>query len=201
MKAYFRMISGYDQVMNRVLEVLKDKGLDQNTVIIFSSDNGYYMGNRGFAGKWTHYDESLRVPLIIYDPRTSTKDVEKTSDKLVLNIDIPSTILNIAGVETPQIHQGKSLLPLIYDEIETWRESFLIEHRMEHDKIPKYVGIHEKRYVYAKYYEQSPPYEYLHDLENDPDQLKNLINDPNYIEVLQNMRSKSESLENEIKNN
>lgn len=202
MRAYFRMISGYDNVMNRVIAALKEKGLDKNTVIIYSSDNGYYMGNRGFAGKWTHYDESLRVPLIIYDPRMSTKDTGKTSDKTALNIDISATILDIAGVSIPQLYQGKSLLPILNnEEIETWRESFLIEHRMENDKIPKYVGIHEQRYVYVNYYEQNPPYEYLHDLQKDPDQLENLKNNPNYIEVLQNMRSKCESLENNIKNN
>jgi arylsulfatase A-like enzyme len=202
MRAYFRMISGYDNVMNRVIAALKEKGLDKNTILIYSSDNGYYMGNRGFAGKWTHYDESLRVPLIIYDPRMLSKDVEKTSDKIALNIDISATILDIAGVSIPQLYQGKSLLPILYnEEIESWRESFLIEHRMEHDKLPKYVGIHEQRYVYVNYYEQNPPYEYLHDLQKDPDQLENFKNNPNYIEILQNMRSKCESLENNIKDN
>lgn len=200
MKAYFRMISGYDQVINRVIEALKKQGFDKNTVIIFSSDNGYYMGNRGFAGKWSHYDESLRVPLIIYDPRTTTKNSYKSSDKIALNIDIPSTILDAAGVEIPQHYQGKSLLPILRnDDTESWRERFFIEHRMNNNKLPKYVGIHENRYVYANYYEQNPPYEYLHDLQKDPDQLKNLINDSSYMEVLRHMRSISKSLESEIK--
>lgn len=202
MRAYFRMISGYDNVMNRVIATLKEKGLDKNTIIIYSADNGYYMGNRGFAGKWTHYDESLRIPLIIYDPRIPTTNSEKTSDKTALNIDISATILDIAGVSIPQLYQGKSLLPILNNEkIETWRDSFLIEHRMEHDKLPKYVGIHEQRYVYINYYEQNPAYEYLHDLQKDPDQLENLKSNPNYTEVLENMRSKCEILENNIKNN
>ncbi len=202
MKAYFRMISGYDNVVKRVIETLKEKGLDKNTVIIYSSDNGYYMGNRGFAGKWTHYDESLRVPLIIYDPRKLTNKTGKTSDKTALNIDISATILDIAGVSIPQLYQGKSLLPILNnEEVEPWRDSFFIEHRMEHDKLPKYVGIHEQRYVYVNYYEQNPPYEYLHDLEKDPDQLENLKNNSNYTEILNSLRSKSENLENSIKNN
>ena len=83
--------------------------------------------------------------------------------------------------------------------IETWRESFLCEHRMEHDKIPKYVGIRGERYVYANYYEQDPPYEYLHDLQKDPNQVENLINNPDYKDVLQNMRSKCDSLEHKLK--
>lgn len=202
MRAYFRMISGYDNVMNRVLTALKEKGLDKNTIIIYSADNGYYMGNRGFAGKWTHYEESLRVPLIIYDPRKPTKNSGKKSDKLALNLDISATILDIAGVTKPKLHQGKSLLPILNnEEVETWRDSFLIEHRMEHDKLPKYVGIHEQRYVYVNYYEQNPPYEYLHDLQKDPLQLENFKNNPKYVKVLQNMRGKCESLENNIKNN
>ena len=200
LRAYFRMISGYDNVMNRVIAALKEKNLDKNTVIIYSSDNGYYMGNRGFAGKWTHYEESLRVPLIIYDPRIPTKATVKKSNKTALNIDIPATILDLAGISVPQHYQGKSLLPILKDEkIETWRDDFLIEHRMEHDKLPKYVGIHGQRYVYANYYEQNPPYEYLHDLQKDPNQLKNLKNNPDYKAVLEKMRSKSENLESSIK--
>ncbi|WP_117885213.1 sulfatase family protein [Aureibaculum luteum] len=196
MKAYYRMISGYDNVMKRVIASLKAKGLDKNTIIIYSSDNGYYMGNRGFAGKWSHYDESLRVPLIIYDPRMPSKDVGQTSNKTALNIDITATILDLSGVTVPQSYQGKSLQPILNnEEISNWRDDFLIEHRMEHKKIPKYVGIHEQRYVYANYYEQNPQYEYLHDLQKDPNQLINFKNDPNYTEVLQRMRKKYQELE------
>lgn len=70
---------------------------------------------------------------------------------------------------------------------------------MEHDKIPKYVGVRGQRYVYANYYEQDPPYEYLHDLQKDPKQLENLLNNFEYKDVLRNMRSKCDSLENKIK--
>ena len=69
MRAYFRMISGIDHVMGRLVSALEKRGLADNTVIIYSADNGYYLGDRGFAGKWTHYEQSLRVPLIIHDPR------------------------------------------------------------------------------------------------------------------------------------
>jgi len=202
MRAYFRMISGYDKVMDRVITTLKEKGLDKNTVIIYAADNGYYMGNRGFAGKWSHYEESLRIPLIIFDPRMPTKNSVNTSDKTVLNIDIPATILDLAGVPIPEFYQGKSLLPILNNEDnENWRERFLIERRMEHEKIPKYVGIREERYVYVNYYEQNPQYEYLHDLQEDPDQLINFKNNAKYLTILQSMRKKSDSLEKNIKNN
>ena len=201
MRAYYRMISGYDNVLKRILATLEAKGLDKNTIIIYTADNGYYMGNRGFAGKWTHYEESLHVPLIIYDPRKSSEDTGKTTDKTALNIDISATILDMAGLSIPLSYQGQSLLPVLNNEdTENWRSDFLIEHRMEHEKLPKYVGLHTPKYVYVNYYEQNPAYEYLHDLEIDPDQIENLRNNPNYTKVLETMRTQCKDLENNMKN-
>jgi arylsulfatase A-like enzyme len=139
--------------------------------------------------------------LIVYDPRLPTEEQGKTSDKMSLNIDIPATILDYAGIVPPELYQGNSLLPIVNDEkIETWRTSFLCEHRFDNDNIPKYVGIREERYVYANYYEQDPPYEYLHDLETDPDQLINLASNPDFKEALQGMRQKCKDLEASIQN-
>lgn len=196
MRAYFRMISGYDNVMKRVITLLKEKGLDKNTIIIYSADNGYYMGDRGFAGKWSHYEESLRVPMIIFDPRAPGNEKGKTSDKIALNVDIPATILDYAGMQVPDLYQGKSLRPVMEGKItENRRNAFFCEHRMDHPQIPKYIGVRAERYVYANYYEQNPPYEFLHDLKNDPDQLKNLVDDPDYQELLQQMRAESKDME------
>ncbi len=123
------MISGYDQVMGRVIASLEDKGLADKTVIIYSADNGYYMGNRGFAGKWTHYEESLRVPMIIYDPRLPERKTGRTPEQMALNIDIPATILDMAGIPLPQIYQGASLMNIVVDgRSKDWRESFLCAH-------------------------------------------------------------------------
>ncbi|MBI9072964.1 MAG: sulfatase [Melioribacteraceae bacterium] len=197
MRAYFRMISGYDNVIKRVLAALKEKGLDKNTVVIFAADNGYYMGNRGFAGKWSHYEESLRVPMIIYDPLTPQKKSNTTSDKMALNIDIPATILDYAGLNKPELYQGESLVPLVANKkTDEWRNSFFIEHRMENKKIPKFTGIRAERYVYANYYEQNPQYEYLHDLESDPDQLKNLVGDKDHKSMLIKLRGECKRIEN-----
>jgi arylsulfatase A-like enzyme len=200
LRAYFRMISGYDNVMKRVIASLKKNKLHKNTIIIFSADNGYYMGNRGFAGKWSHYEESLRVPMVIYDPRVRKKAKGKISDNMALNIDIPATIVDYAGISLPQLYQGESLTSIVGNKpVDNWRKNFMIEHRLDNPKIPKYVGIRGERYVYANYYEQEPAYEYLHDLEKDPNQLENLINSNDYNEILLNMRSQCEKLENELK--
>lgn len=198
MRAYYRMISGYDLVIKKIFDALLENNLDKNTIIIFSADNGYYMGDRGFAGKWSHYEESLRVPLIIYDPRQVQKEKNRIHDELVLNIDIPATILDYAGLHLPDQYQGRSLVSLMNGEKATnWRKEFIHEHHMNHPKIPKYVGIHGKRYVYANYFEQDPPYEYLHDLQTDPDQLLNLADRVEYQEIIQIMRSKCRELINE----
>ena len=198
MKAYLRMISGYDRVMRRVMDALEQKDIDDNTVIIYTADNGYYMGNRGFAGKWSHYEESIRVPLVIYDPRIPGRKTGKITDQMALNLDIPATMLALAQVPIPSIYQGVSLLPLVNDNLGAdWRQDFMIEHRLNNPKIPKYVGLRGERYVYANYYEQTPAYEYLHDLETDPDQLNNLATDPAYEEILTQMRELCKELENQ----
>lgn len=200
LKAYFRMISGYDKVMGRVIDYIKEKGIDDNTVIIYSADNGYYMGNRGFAGKWSHYEESLRVPMIIFDPRMPKGQRGDEPDQMALNIDIPATILDLAGIGQPDIYQGASLLPIVLKgKTKSWRDNFLCEHRMNNDIIPKYVGIRGERYVYANYYEQEPAYEFLHDLKNDPDELENLAGNPEYLDILEEMRVSVKEMESIIK--
>ena len=194
-RAYYRMISGIDQAMGRVLDELERLDLDNNTVVIFSSDNGVYLGSRDFAGKWSHYEESLRVPLIIRDPRRGTRTHDHTVDDMALNLDIPATILDIAGIKQPASYQGRSLFPFTTGvEVQDWRTEFFIEHLMEFgDNIPKYEGVRNERMVYARYFEQDPVYEFLHDLHRDPDQLENLVADPAYQETLHDFRTRTDT--------
>ena len=121
-------------------------------------------------------------------------------DQMALNIDIPATILDLAGVSPPSGYQGESLLPLVEnDPVAPWRSHFLMEHRMDHSLIPKYVGIRGQRYVYANYYEQEPPYEYLHDLETDPKELENIAAHPEYAGILQEFRTLCSDTERRLK--
>lgn len=196
-RAYYRMITGMDNVMGRVLSQLKKLGFDKNTIVIFSGDNGYYKGARGFAGKWSHYEESLRVPLIIFDPRAEKQRRGNVNSNMVLNVDIPATILAYAGVSAPESYQGSSLIPFMSgDKPSNWRTDFFCEHLMDHKSIPKYEGVRSKRYVYARYFEQQPEFEFLHDLNADPDQLKNLATDVKYSASLKQMRARCDSLRN-----
>lgn len=188
MLSYFKMISGVDHVIGRVVAALKANGMDKNTIIIITGDNGYYMGDRGFAGKWSHFEESLRIPLLIFDPR---QEKEGIKTEIALNIDIPATILAYANLPIPKNYQGQNLGPIINHQAPSdWRTSFFAEHRMNYKTIPKWEGVRDKRYVYANYYEQQPAYEFLHDLEKDPDQLHNLVDNPNYRKILRKMRRK-----------
>ena len=122
MRAYFRMISGIDHVVGRLVAELKKQGLAENTVIIYTADNGYYLGDRGFAGKWTHYQESLRVPLIVHDPRLPELKKGKVVPEMALNSDLASTMIELAGLPIPQAHTGRSLAPLILGkQASDWR--------------------------------------------------------------------------------
>ena len=195
MRAYFRMLSGVDHVMARVLQTLKEEGLAENTIVVYVADNGYYMGDRGFAGKWSHHEQSQRVPLVIFDPRQPKQHRGRTVDTMALNLDLPATFLDWAGVPVPAGYQGASLKPMIEGKAapETWREDFFCEHFN-----PRYAmsweGVRGQRFKYACYLDQNPAYEFLHDLKDDPDELINLATDPEYAAQLKLMRQRTAAL-------
>lgn len=195
MRAYYGLVSGIDYMAGELIAKLKEKGFADNTVIIYAGDNGYYMGNRGFAGKWSHYEESLRIPLIVYDPRLDPATMGKTSGRIALNLDVAATILDCAGIPAPEHYQGRSLLPLLHGKTpESWRHDLFCEHLMNHPQLPKWEGVRGERYVYACYFGQVPEYEFLHDLEKDPDQLTNFAGDPGYRKILAEFRNRSSEL-------
>jgi arylsulfatase A-like enzyme len=198
-KSYYRMITGLDRVMGEVLAEVKILGMADNTVVIFMGDNGYYKGSRGFAGKWSHFDESLRVPLVIYDPRLPVDKRGRVLQAMAVNVDIASTILDLAQQPMPETYQGSSLVPLVYDQpTDGWRSDFFCEHLMDNRAIPKYEGVRGERYVYARYFEHPDDGEFLHDLRKDPDQLKNFVDDPAYADVLQKIRRRCDRLRDQL---
>lgn len=133
-KGYYRMISEVDREVGAIRQVLRERGLDRNTIIVFMGDNGYFLGERQAAGKWLMYDRSLRVPMLIYDPRG--RDPREVED-MVLNIDVPATILDAAGVAVPEAYQGVSLLGYTRGEAPAAdREAFLCEHLWEPGRNP-----------------------------------------------------------------
>lgn len=191
MRAYFRMLSGIDRTVGRVRDALEHAGLTERTIIVYSADNGYYMGDRGFAGKWSHYEQSLRVPLIVYDPRLPDSVRGRTVKEMAMNLDLPATFLDWAGVKVPESYQGRSLAPIVRGQelSKPWRDEFFCEHVILAPTLT-WEGVRGSRYKYARYFDQKPVYEFLHDLEKDPDELKNLANDPEYAETLKEMRNR-----------
>ena len=200
MRGYWGMISGVDHVVGRVRKKLAELGLAKNTIVIFTGDNGYYLGQRGFAGKWSHYEESLRVPLVVVDPRIAETQQGTVCDEVVLNVDLAPTMLESAGVEIPDNYQVTSLVELVTGTgSPKWRDDFFCEHLFHiPGRIPKYDGVRGTEWTYARYIEQDPPYEFLHNLKDDPDQLKNYATDPDYVDQLFAMRNRCNELMNEL---
>lgn len=191
MRAYYRMVSGIDGAMGRFLKALDEAGLAENTIIVYSADNGYYMGNRGLAGKWSHFEEGLRVPLIIADPRVAKQEQGKVSQSIALNLDLPATFLDWAGVEVPKRYQGRSLKPIVEAATPAdWRTESFHEHFAVRSRIPAFEGLRNKRYKYVRYIDHGNR-EFLHDLEKDPDELINFASDPAYAETLASMRKRT----------
>ena len=193
-RAYFRMITGIDNVVGRIRKALEAKGVADNTIIVYSADNGYYMGDRGFAGKWSHYEQSLRVPLIVYDPRLPKDQRNRNVDQLVVNFDLPATFADWAGAPIPDSYDGTSLKPLVEGgSVNEWRNDFFCEHVVLAPNLT-WEGVRGERYVYARYFDQNPNYEFLHDLETDPDQLKNLAGSSEHAGMLAQMRTRCDEL-------
>lgn len=189
-KGYYRMITEVDDEIGELRKLLEEKGIADNTIIIFMGDNGYYLGERQLADKWLMHDNSLRVPLIIYDPKA--KKHHDVSD-MVLNIDIAKTILDIAGVKAPGEYQGISLLPYVKGKKpETVRKAVLFEHLWKLPQIPSSEGIRTKKWKYLRYLFIETPDE-LYDLERDPMETNNLAQDPKYKKVLDQLRKKCDA--------
>jgi len=185
------MISGIDREIAKIREELKKKGIDKNTVIILMGDNGYFLGERQLAGKWLLYDNSVRVPLIVFDPRLKK---QKDSDVLALNIDVPSTILDLAGIPQPETWQGKSLMPIVDNSKKNFeRDTVLIEHLWEFENIPPSEGVRTKDWKYFRYVNDKS-FEELYNLKDDPKEINNLAKDLKYTEKLKSFRNKTNSL-------
>ncbi len=190
-KGYYRMISGIDLEIKKIRQKLAEKGIDKNTVIILMGDNGYFLGERQLAGKWLMYDNSIRVPLIVFDPRAKK---HQDIDDMVLNIDVPHTIADLAGVEVPHSWQGKSLMPIVNQQTNTIeRDTILIEHIWDFENIPPSEGVRTKEWKYFRYVNNKKNEE-LYNLKDDPKEIKNLVNKKKYRAVAEKLRNKLDEL-------
>ena len=191
-KSYYRLITGVDVVIGKIRDRLKQLNLDDNTVIIFTADNGFYLGEYGLAGKWFPHELSIRVPLIVFDPAAPGKLRGLTPEQMALNVDIAPTILELAHLKVPQQMQGRSLLPLLTGQKPKWRTQFFYEHPFEHKTIAKTEALRTSRFKYARYIDYD--YEELYDLKYDPQETTNLAKDPKYQRTLNSLRKRCNEL-------
>lgn len=191
MKGYYRMISGVDQEISDICKMLLKKGLADNTVIVFMGDNGYFLGERQLADKWMMYDLSVRIPLIIYDPRIK-RHIEVNEQ--VLNVDMASTFSDFADAEISQKWQGRSLKGFLTDKSYALnRDTILLEHLWETNDIPSSEGIRTKEWKYFRYVNDGRQEE-MYKIKDDPAEEFNLAKNPEYKEILYELRRKTDEL-------
>ncbi len=155
MKDHYRLLFSVDRELGRMREQLKAMGAEDDTIIIFTSDHGFYLGERGLAGKWFPHEESIRIPLLIHDPRSAKKRTRPITE-MALNIDLAPTILAFAGLEAGPTMQGHSLVPLLSAPATDWREEFFYEHHFLPERIPASEAVRSQRWKYIHWLEPKP---------------------------------------------
>jgi arylsulfatase A-like enzyme len=174
-KSYYRLVSGVDDAVGSIVAALERQGLADNTVIVFSSDNGCYLGEHGLADKWFMHEEAIRTPLVICDPRLPAYQRGAVREEMSLNIDLAPTLLKLAGINPPDSMQGRDLGPLLRGDRKTrWRKDWFYSHHFRHPKIPRSEGVRTERFAYMWYLDSEPVYEELYDLRTDPLEERNL---------------------------
>ena len=195
-------IIAVDESLGEVLRVLEEIGELENTVVIYTSDNGYFMGEHTFIDKRLAYENSIRIPMIIRYPKLITKNSVVTEQ--CLNIDLAPTILDLAGLNKPSYMQGDSMLKLLKGKKDKkWRKSMLFEYYVDTAYPyagPNQVAVRTKNYKFIDNFLKNDIDE-LYDLVNDPGEMKNLINDDAFNDVENELRAESERLKKKYKYN
>ena len=195
MRDYMKTVKSLDDNVGRVLDYLKENGLLDNTLVVYTSDQGFYMGEHGWFDKRFMYEESMRTPLIMRLPKGFDRKGDIT--EMVQNIDYAPTFLELAGVKVPEDIQGESLLPLLKGKKPAdWRKSLyyhFYEYPAEH-MVKCHYGVRTDRYKLIHFYNDIDAWE-LYDLEKDPAEMHNVINDPTYSEVLADMQAELKKLQ------
>ncbi|HEX6942601.1 MAG TPA: sulfatase/phosphatase domain-containing protein, partial [Gemmatimonadaceae bacterium] len=188
---YYRLITEVDAAVGRLIDELKAQDVYDNTLIVFIGDNGYFHADRGLADKWYPYDQALRVPLLVRDPRLAVRQRGTTKSQVALNIDVAPTVLSAAGMTVPDVMQGRDLAPLYLSRrAPAWRDEFFYEHPTitSRDRIPSSQGVIRRDWKYVEWPEFQ--YEQLFDLRTDPQEFRNLAIERRPPEMLVAMRKK-----------
>ena len=197
MRDYLACIRSVDDNVGRVLDYLEENGLAENTLVVYTSDQGFYMGEHGWFDKRFMYEQSLRTPLLMRLPKGYSAKGE--IQELVQNIDYAPTFLELAGVEIPDEIQGKSLKPILAEEKNMeWRDGIYYhyyEYPNEH-AVKRHYGIRTDRYKLIHFYNDIDEWE-LYDLETDPDEMNNLFHSESHSELIEELKVKLAKLQEE----
>ncbi len=209
-------ITGIDNLVGNIVAQLQQQKLADNTIIVFLSDHGIQHGEHGLGGKVLLYEESIRIPLIVYDPRLKREDRPRRVEQMALAIDIAPTLLDLCGLQVPEPMQGRTLAPLMRGEEIDWRDDFFLENMFMGQHYPRIEGVRSRAFKYLRYFDKArdqhhchaltasikgepPIYEELYDLKQDPQERTNLAGDPKYAEVLDQLRRRCQTLVTEAR--
>ncbi|WP_338690499.1 sulfatase-like hydrolase/transferase [Haloferula helveola] len=204
-RKHHRLIHGVDVQIGRILAALDDPddngdpadSLVSNTIVILSSDHGFFLGERQQAGKWYIQEESIRVPMIVVDPRLSADQKGKRVSEMVLNIDIPATILDYAGVAPPAVMQGRSMKEIVDGSPPSdWRTAYFHEHPAVGGGVFLNEGVRTGSFCYTRY-PNNGNVQQLYDVTLDPYQRTNLADDPRYASVVTELDALTSQLKTE----
>ena len=192
-KDYLRSVASVDDNLGRVLDYLDDSGLAENTVVVYTSDQGFFLGDHGWFDKRWMYEESLRTPLLVRWP--AAVEAGSVNDDLVQNLDLAETFLELAGVAVPEAMQGRSLVPLLKGSTPAdWRDAIYYQY-FEYPgwhMVRRHYGIRTRSHKLIHYYEIGE-WE-LFDLEADPEELRSVYDDADFGDVRREMAARLDSL-------
>ncbi len=194
MQDYLGCIASVDENVGRVLDYLDENGLRENTIVVYTSDQGFYLGEHGWFDKRFIYDESFKTPLLIRWPAKIAAG--SRTDEMVQNLDYAQTFLEAADVEAPKDMQGESFMPLLTGNKDQWTRDAVYYHYYEYPgfhQVKRHYGVVTKEYKLAHFYYDVDEWE-LYDRKNDPYELNNVYNDPAYAEVVEMMKGKLDEL-------
>lgn len=194
MQDYLGTIAAVDENVGRVLDYLEENGLMENTIIVYTSDQGFYLGEHGWFDKRFVYDESFKTPLMISWPGKIQPGSK--SDEMVQNLDFAQTFLEAAHIEAPSDMQGESLMPLLLGQSDKWERDAVYYHYYEYPSIhmvKRHYAIVTKEYKLIHFYYDVDEWE-LYDRKNDPKEMKNVYDDPAYDSIKKKLHGELEGL-------
>jgi len=198
-KDYLRCVASVDENVGRLLDHLDRSGLRDDTVVVYTSDQGFYLGDHNWFDKRFMYEESLRMPFIVRYPREI--EAGTVNDDMILNVDFAPTFLDYAGAAVPADMQGRSIRPLLRGRTpEDWRTS-MYYHYYEFPgahSVRRHYGVRTRRYKLIHYYHDMDEWE-LFDLEKDPHELKSVYDDPAYAGIVRELKTELARLRKELK--